>query len=440
MKTGNLFLLICVCAGALSCTKKSTIELPMTAKDGYGPFPAGFRGVSPYSENENDPWIKTRLQVTGIPADWTDVKSGDMDTDIHQTVYQDYLLGNISQELYETLQQSWNWTPDTLNLSGTPLKTKIAFAFGKDASGETKMVIDANNNLDFSDDTVFAPLELDMDDNSLNRDSLTRKNVIAVTYERLSENKIVREKSQLFIVYVKQYNIWMCNFPQYETALLDGSEIAVCTDHFLDLSYNKPLLVLMDDSLKNGKKAGREALISLDEYVAVNGKFYKNKGVNRNRNVLILEKTDLPQNELYSTQIGFKILPFEGVDFKTKDTLSPDKYRGKYLLLDFWAVWCGPCIQEFPGLKSMYDRLDKSRVEIVGIVGDSPAEELERAIERHAITWPQILSNETNRITKTYHVTGYPTTLLIDPEGIVVAKNLRGKELEDRINELVGNR
>ena len=82
---------------------------------------------------------------------------GDIETNTYQTEYQNYLVGNISRKRYESLQKILNWIPDTLNLSKEHLKCKIAFAYGKDASGKTKMVVDANNNLDLSDDVIFTP-------------------------------------------------------------------------------------------------------------------------------------------------------------------------------------------------------------------------------------------------------------------------------------------
>ncbi|MBN1820940.1 MAG: TlpA family protein disulfide reductase, partial [Prolixibacteraceae bacterium] len=104
---------------------------------------------------------------------------------------------------------------------------------------------------------------------------------------------------------------------------------------------------------------------------------------------------------------------------------------------DFWAVWCGPCIGELPQLKTMYDSLDKSKIEFLGVVGESPSDDLNNLIDNYSITWPQILSDDKNDIIKKYGIQGYPTSLLINPEGIIIAKNLRGKQLENKIKELI---
>ena len=232
----------------------------------------------------------------------------------------------------------------------------------------------------------------------------------------------------------------MCNFPQYATAQLEGAEIAISSDNFTNPSYKSSNVVLIDESISNGMKANPEKIVSMDEYIIIKGSVYKNKGVNRNRNSLVLEKTILLQDQLYSTQVGFKTFPFEGLEVKTKAPISLNDYKGRYLLIDFWAVWCGPCIQELPNLKELYDKIDKTKIDIVSIVGDSQSDALEKMIEQHSITWPQILSDETKTIINKYGVRGYPSTLLINPDGVIIAKDLIGKDLENKINELLYNK
>ena len=210
----------------VSCTKERIIELPLTMRRGYGPFEPGFRGLPAYSKDQNREM--TILEISGIPENWTDVKTGDIETNVYQAVYQNYLLGNISREKYETLQKSWSWIPDTLNLSKEPIKCKIAFAFGRDTAGVLKMIVDSNNNYDLSDDQIFNPIILNHKDWG-KLDSIARENSIDVTYERFIKNKIVQENSPLFVVYDSGSGRFMYNFPQFAVTRFQRKEIAICS-------------------------------------------------------------------------------------------------------------------------------------------------------------------------------------------------------------------
>jgi len=419
----------------LGCASNKFIELPITKKEGYGPFNFTFIGISIHPvNNENNPWQKTYLPLSALPHNLTDIKLGDINTDRYQSVYQNYHQGNISKEMYGHLQNSWDWEPDSLTLSRKPIKCKIAFAIGKDADGKIKMVVDANNNLDLSDDMIFTPMDIDSAWAYVNRDSLALANAITVTYERLSRDRVVKDNAPLFIVYDSAYDMYMCNFPQYLSTQLHGVEVAVSSNGFTDISYYEPSITVINDSLQ--LKGLPLHIISKNGYMELNGTIYKSLDINRNKNILVFEKINLQKNQLYSTQEGYKAIPFYGEDFITKASISLDDFKGKYILLDFWATWCGPCIQEFPHLKAMYENLDKSRFDIIGIVGDSSSKDLNRMMEEHGIAWPQILSDNTNKITEKYFINAYPTTLLLNPEGVIIAKNLRGKKLEDKIFSL----
>ncbi len=420
----------------ISCSKEKTIELPLSHRNGYGYFKCALGGISPYSEDENNPWKKTYLSVSGAPKDWTEIKFGDIETNIYQSVYQNYLMGNITKERYKALQKSWDWEPDTLELSKEPLKTKIAFALGKDSAGVTNMIVDANNNLDFSDDKSFIPFNFSPSE-KINIDSVALINAINVSFEKLVNNKKQLVTAPLFIAHMSQYNMFMCNFPQYSVADFDGEKIAVCSDGFTNLSYKNPSIVLITDSVNEGDKISDEKLTEKNEFIEIKGEFYKNLGVNINSNTLELEKMTLPKSELYSTQIGFKSFPFEGSDFMTESQISSQILKGKYVLLDFWSIGCGPCRQEIPNLKELYKKTDREKFEIIGMVGDSPSNALKELIEKDSITWTQILSTDSNKINETYGIHAYPTNFLVNPKGIIVAKNLRGKELEEKVLSLL---
>jgi len=431
MKTKNIALIALLSAFLLGRSKEKIVELPLTMQDGYGPFNVGFAVLSPIFKSENDLWINTYPKILNFPEGLTDMEYGFIETDLYQSAYQNYLSGNITKDMYEELFQS-NRAPDTLNLSNNPIKTKIAFVYGKDSEGVLKMAVDANNNLDLSDDKLFTPLELDW----RNADSSARNHAINVSFETFVHNKTVSVSAPVLIMYSSPNKMFAYNFSQHAIAQYKGTQIAVSSGGFTNLSYTYIDLAIIND-LKKGNKVKYEDLYGKNEYVEIEGEILKIIGVNTNKKVLVLEKIDLPKSQIFSTQKGYKPYPFQGVEFTTKADISPESFKGKYVLLDFWSESCAPCLQEMPNLKELYLKTERTKFQIIGIVGKSSPNGLKKLIDKYEITWPQILSDDTNKITETYKIDGYPTTLLINREGFIIAKNLFGKELEEKILTLL---
>ena len=111
----------------------------------------------------------------------------------------------------------------------------------------------------------------------------------------------------------------------------------------------------------------------------------------------------------------------------------------KYVLLDFWASWCGPCMGEVPHLKKTYDEFHKKGFEIFGVSFDNNRDKWLGAVKENQMNWIQVsgLNGFDNQHAKDYAVQAIPANFLIDHEGKIVAKNLRGEELYNKIAELL---
>lgn len=112
----------------------------------------------------------------------------------------------------------------------------------------------------------------------------------------------------------------------------------------------------------------------------------------------------------------------------------------KYTLVDFWASWCGPCMGEIPHLKETYDKFHKKGFEIYGVSFDANRDNWLAAIENNGMAWIQVsdLNRFDNPAAKDYAVQSIPSNFLIDTQGVIVAKNLRGEELYKKVEELLG--
>ena len=138
---------------------------------------------------------------------------------------------------------------------------------------------------------------------------------------------------------------------------------------------------------------------------------------------------------------GAEVVDFVGKDLEDNECHLTDYVgKGKYVLVDFWASWCGPCRQEMPNVKANYEKYKEKGFEVVGISFDNDKAAWAKGVKDLGITWPQIsdLKGWQCAASDLYNIKAIPATVFFGPDGKVIKSGLRGEELGKTLEEYLG--
>lgn len=137
-------------------------------------------------------------------------------------------------------------------------------------------------------------------------------------------------------------------------------------------------------------------------------------------------------------KIGSKFADFEQTNTKGKK-IKLSNIKGKYILLEFWGSWCGPCREENPNLVKIYNTYKSKGFKILGVAADDNKQQWLKAIKDDQLPWENVsdLKGVKNKAALIYGISAFPTNYLIDDKGIIIAKDLRGDALNKKLEELL---
>lgn len=140
---------------------------------------------------------------------------------------------------------------------------------------------------------------------------------------------------------------------------------------------------------------------------------------------------------LFAMKPGDKAISFSLPDQQGK-LVSLEDFKGKYIVLEFWGTWCGWCVKDIPTMRQYHNKY-KNRVDFISIACKDQPKNWKEALEKYKMDWINLLNND-EQLTKSYGIEGYPTKMIISPEGIVVGKYLgEGRDFYTELDRMFKN-
>lgn len=316
---------------------------------------------------------------------------------------------------------------DTLNEDGSFLMNcnipfKDIFYFRYDGNKQLNVILQINDTIEIYSDA----------NDYLNSTVIKGSEPTAAVWEYMTTYSVYKKKLDSARMYLKTH-------PGSDKAVNEkfkpiSTKWMQFRNSYIKKFSNSPALI----AALNGVEEQQEMELRVQILESLN-RIYQNTPTGRNIAVQY-QKTKAKWNSTKLTSSGAQAMDIiqadtNGVDRKLSDL------KGKYVLLDFWASWCGPCRRENPNVVKLYNKYKDKGFTVFSVSLDNNKDRWKGAIIKDRLVWPDHVSDLRgwgNVAAKQYGVSSIPTTFLLDKDGKIIGKNLRGFALEEKLKEIFG--
>jgi len=430
-------------------SKCDSATIMLTEKEqGFGPkgnMSYGFGSMDTHDSIE----LLAYPKMKNLPDSISDLKEYCIILNSYQFYYQNYRNGVYSKDFFLNKVNGFNWNlGDTVYLTKKVVKNTITVAAGYNSNKTRVYIIDANNNNDFSDDTLRI-LYSDL----YNQDDILN-NSYYVDCEIFDGISVKKDKILLNVKVLRSNNNELdltFSFPEirYTKIKYDNRVYLICKE-----TYNPDMAIYVLLDKPYFSSVSKKYEIKPNQYINLGNDFYVYLPYFESSGIIKIKKASISKGKFneqvaennknkfnrksvpISNQVGMIAPSIAGLNIISDSVISLKKYLGKYVFLDFWATYCGPCIMEFPILRTVYEKYDKSQFEIIGIVNDQTNGKIKQFLNDKNVIWTNISMKISTTNIRGYDINSYPTSYLIAPDGKIISTNLRGEDLMNKLEML----
>lgn len=377
--------------------------------------------------------LKGYPKMKNIPDSLTNFKEYLYILNDFQFYYQNYKQGIYSKDFFiKQVEGSKINLKDTIHLTDKKVKNTISIIAGYTSNNSIVYIVDSNNNDDYSDDIPKKILS------NLNKQDDILDNATNVDIEYFDGKSIKKDKQLISVEQDRRREelFLMFKFPQYRYGKV---QLGNASYLIISESNNRNQSIYLAKDQPYFDRLDKKYIVNPYQYLKIDDNYVQYSPITQNLSKikLTISPNDLENKIIPTTnQAGMMAPNISGVNILDETKISLEKYKGKYVFLDFWSTTCAPCIKEFPKIKQVFDKFSQNDVEIIGIVDVRGKIDIKKFIKDQNVTWQNIDEKNPLTINKGYNVNSWPTTYLIDPSGKIIDIDLRGDDLNNKLELL----
>jgi len=378
--------------------------------------------------------LKGYPQMKNLPDSLTNIKEYLFILNDLQFYYQNYKQGIYSKAFFIKKMERNGNIKDTIFITDKKVKTTISVVAGHTPNNSIVYIVDTNNNGDYSDEVPKILLS------KLNNQDDIVDNAENVDIEYYDGSSIKKEKQLITVEqdrHTKDLSLSLSfRFPQYRYGKVQlGNENYLIISE--SLNHDQSIYLVKDQPYFD--RLDKKYMIKPSQYLKIEDDYVKYSPVSQNNSKikLTISPNDLDNKIIPTTnQVGMIAPNINGINILDNAKISLGRYKGKYVFVDFWSTSCAPCIQEFPQIKEVYDKFNKNDIEIIGVADIRGEIDAKKFLNDKEVTWSNIDDKNPLTIINGYSIKSWPTTYLIDPNGKIIATDLRGADLNNKLEML----